>query len=483
MKTYQDLIEVGQDERERMGFVLRAIAEHESSTAYKMALDADLYYRHMNPTIMRAQKIVYDLLGRAVTDEYAANHKIPCRYYFYFITQAVQFLLGNGVSFSDPKTLDKLGKKFDLQLQRAAVLALNGGVSFGFWNIDHLEVFGLASSAGEPCFVPLYDEENGALRAGIRYWQVDTNKPLRATLYEEDGFTEYIRRKGEEMAVLEEKRDYVQIVKTSGLGTEIYNGGNWPGFPVIPMFNTNKQSEIIGSREVLDAYDLMASALVNNVDEGNLIYWVIKNAGGMDDMDDAKFIQRLKTVHVAHVDGDAGTEVTPNTIEAPFTANENALNRLRGELFDDFMALDVKQIASGAVTATQILAAYEPLNEKTDMFETQVTDFIENLLELIGIDDVPTYTRSMIVNQQEMAQVVLSAATYFPEEYTTKKLLEILGDADKYEEVMMRKMEEDMSRTEAEEEEEEEDAGLSEEEDGQAVEADGKENIENLQQG
>lgn len=476
MRTYQDLIEVGQDERDRMNFVLRAIAEHESSTAYKTALDADLYYRHMNPTIMRAQKIVYDLLGRATRDDYSANHKIPCRYYFYFITQAVQFLLGNGVSFGDPKTLDKLGKKFDLQLQRAAVLALNGGVSFGFWNVDHLEVFGLASSSGEPCFVPLYDEENGALRAGIRYWQVDTNKPLRATLYEEDGFTEYIRRKGEKMTVLEQKRDYVQIVKASGLGTEIYNGGNWPGFPIVPMFNVNKQSEIVGNRETLDAYDLMASALVNNVDEGNLIYWVIKNAGGMDDMDDMKFIQRLKTIRVAHADGDAGTEVDAHTVEAPFEANESALERLRNQLFDDFMALDVKQIAAGAVTATQIKAAYEPLNEKTDMFESQVTDFIESLLTLLGIDDVPTYTRSMIVNQTEMAQLIMSAGDYLSEEYVTKKILEIIGDIDKYEDVLMQKLEEEVSKMEV-------DDGFGTSGSGQETGADGTEDQSDLSQG
>lgn len=449
MKTYQDLIAVGAAEDDRMNFVLKVISDHKNSEAYRIALDADMYYRHLNPTIMRAQKVVYDLLGRAVHDDYAANNKIPCRYYFYFITQAVQFLLGNGVSFTDETTIDKLGKKFDLQLQRAATLALNGGVSYGFWNMDHLDVFGIASAVGEPVFVPLYDEENGALRAGVRFWQIDESKPLRATLYEEDGFTEYIKRKSEDMQVLEEKRDYIQIVeKSEATGTEIYNGGNYPGFPIIPLFNTNKQSEIVGNRETLDAYDLMASALVNNVDEGNLIYWVIKNAGGMDDLDDTKFVQRLKTLHVAHADGDAGTEVDAHTIEAPFQANEVALERLRSQLFDDFMALDVRQIAGGAVTATQILAAYEPLNQKTDLLETQVTDFVENLLTLLGIDDVPTYTRSMIVNQSETIQNVLSAASYLSEEYVTKKVLEILGDVDKAEDVMLQKVDEDMGRFE-----------------------------------
>ena len=212
------------------------------------------------------------------------------------------------------------------------------------------------------------------------------------------------------------------------------------------MYNINKQSELVGNKETIDAYDLMASTLVNNVDDGNLIYWVLKNCGGMDDMDDVKFVERLKTLHVAHADGDDGSSIEDHQIEAPFTANETALQRLRSQLFDDFMALDVKEIAGGATTATQIEAAYEPLNSKADMFEYQVTEFIDQLLALLGIDDEPTYTRSMIVNQQEMIATLVSAGATLPEEYITRKILEILGDIDKVDDIIMDMRAEDASK-------------------------------------
>lgn len=439
MKTYQDLQAVGMDERERMDFVLRAINDHKSSEIYRTAIDADLYYRHMNPTIMRAQKIVYNLLGQAVPDYWSANNKIPSRYYFYLVTQSVQFLLGNGVSFTDKATKEKLGKTFDAVVQQATTDALNGGVAFGFWNVDHVEQFAITE------FVPLYDEENGALKAGIRFWQIADNKPLRATLYELDGYTEYIRGNGEEIKTLKEKRPYIQIVANSEAGgTEILDGRNYDGFPIVPLFNVNKQSEIIGNRETIDAYDLMASALVNNIDDANLIYWVIRNAGGMDDIDDAKFIQRLKTLHVAHLEGDE--EVDQHQINVPFEASETALNRLRSQLFDDFMALDVKQIASGAATATEIKAAYEPLNSKTDLLEYQVTEFVDGILAIAGIDDEPTYTRSMIINQGETIQNLVSAAQYLSDDYVTKKILETLGDIDSVEEVVNQRIEDNYSR-------------------------------------
>ena len=449
MKTFNDLLALGDSEKARMDFILQAINEHKSSAMYQIAVDADMYYRHLNPTIMRAQKFVYDLMGRAHVDEWSANNKIPSRYYFYFITQAVQFLLGNGVSFADDKTKERLGKSFDNIVQKAATDALNGGVSFGFWNNDHLEQFSLTE------FVPLYDEENGALAAGIRFWQVASDKPLRATLYEMDGYTEYIRRKGEDITTLQEKRPYIQIVAQSeASGTEILDGQNYPGFPIVPLFNTNRQSELVGSKETIDAYDLMASALINNIDDANLIYWVIRNAGGMDDADDAKFVQRLKTLHVAHLEGDE--QVDEHQIDVPFQASEVALNRLRGQLFDDFMALDVKQIAAGAATATQIKAAYEPLNAKTDLFEYQVTEFIDGILALVGIEDEPTYTRSLIVNQQEMIQNIVTSAEYLSADYITRKILEILGDTDKADEVVEQRLVEETSRYSNEPTEEEE---------------------------
>lgn len=436
MKTYQDLEKLGGDESARMQFIETAIKEFGTSELYATAEKAEQYYRHLNPTIMAAQKIVYDMLGQAKIDQYSPNNKIPSAYYGNFVSHEVQFLLGNGVSFQEKKTRERLGKSFDEALQKLTTYAINAGVAFGFWNLDHLEVFPVCGGTDEASFVPLWDEETGGLRAGIRYWQIDANKPLRCTLYEMDGLTEYIKRKGENMEPMEQKRPYVQLVGKSKIGgTEILGGSNYPGFPIIPLYNINRQSELIGNQETIDAYDLMASALVNNVDDGNLIYWVLKNCGGMSQEDDAKFLENLRMLKVAHADGDDGAQVEAHSVEAPFQANEAALERLRTQLYDDFCALDTRGIANGAATATQILAAYEPLNGKADRLETQVTSFINALLAMLGIEDEPTYTRSYLINKSEEIQSILLSAQYLPRSYITRKILELMGDIDRADDV------------------------------------------------
>ena len=433
--TFNDLVEIGKNERDRMEFVLSAINEHKSSELYKTACDAELYYKHQNPTIMRFQKFVYNQFGQKVPDIWSPNNKIASNWYNYFTTQAVSYLLGNGVTFGKKEqTKGKLGKDFDKKVQDVATHAKNGGVAFGFWNLDHLECFDLTE------FVPIYDEDDGGLKAGIRFWQIDDSKPLRATLYELDGYTDYIKRKSEDVAVLHEKRAYTQIVRKNDIeGETILDGAPPSGFPIVPLWNINRQSDLVGNRGTIDAYDLMISGLINNVSDGEFIYWILKNCGGMDSTDDAKFIEQLKLTRVAHADGDDGASVEAHNVNVEFQATAEALDRLTAQLYTDFMALKVQDVSAGSVTATQIHAAYEPINQKTDQFEYQVTEFINGILNLAGIDDEPTYTRSQMSNQTETLEMVLQAAEYLDDEYVTTKILTLLGDADKAQEVLKRK--------------------------------------------
>jgi SPP1 family phage portal protein len=428
-KTYQDLLEVGEREEDRMEFVQMLIRTRGDDPQYNIAKIADQYDRHKNVTITQYQKILYTVTGKAIPDNYSANYKLASRFFNRFVVQENQYLLGNGVTWENSATVEKLGDDFDNKVQKLGKDALVCGTSFGFWNFDHLEAFNYLE------FIPLYDEENGSLSAGVRYWQINPQKPLRATLYEQDGYTEYIWRNGQG-EVLNEKRKYItRYVRTEADGTIIYDGENYPGFPIVPMFgNPHHQSELVGLQEQIDCYDLIKSGFANTVDEASLIYWTIRNAGGMDDVDMAEFVNRIRRLHVAPAADDA--EAEPHQIEAAYNSREALLDRLRSDLYEDAMALDTKNIANGAVTATQIKAAYEPLREKASQFEYCVLDFLHGIMKIAGIDDHPTFTPDMLVNQAEEISNLVSAAEYLPGDYVTRRILTLFGDTDKVEEVL-----------------------------------------------
>lgn len=402
-----------------MDFVLSAINEHKSSEQYKIARDAELYAKGRNATIMNYQKLLYTLTGQAVPDNYSANHKCASGFFKRFVTQEVAYLLGNGITFEEKSTKDKLGKNIDSVLYKGAKSALIQSVSFGFYNKDHVEMYSFTE------FVPLFDEENGALMAGIRFWQIDDTKPLRATLFEVDGYTDYVKRKDKDMSVMNEKRKYIQFVKSSKIdGEVIYDGKNYPSFPIVPLWaNPEKQSELVGKREQIDCYDLIKSGFANDLDEASMIYWTITNAGGMEDIDLAKFRERMKVVKAAVVDAsDEGTKVEAHTMDVPYQSREAYLSRLEKDLYKDSMALDTEQIAAGQVTATQIEAAYEPLNEKADEFEMCVHEFINGILAVAGIEDTATFKRSQIVNRSEETSMILMSAEYLDDETVLRKL-------------------------------------------------------------
>lgn len=418
MKTYQDFLEVAEkSDRDRMEFVLAAINDHKNSDLYQQAKIAREYDEHRNVTIITVQKLLYTLSGKAIPDNYSANYKLRSAFFPIFMRQETQYLLSNGVILKNAENKKRLGRKFDNQIQELARSALVGGVAYGFWNLDHLEVF----TALE--FVPLLDEENGSLRAGIRFWQVAANKPLRATLYEPDGFTQFIRRSGKEMEILAPKRGYISVEASSEVdGTEILEYQNYPGFPIIPMYgNRARQSELVGQREAIDCYDLIKSGFSDTVDDASIIYWTISNAGGMDEIDMARFKETMRRIGVGLVDDD-GAKAEAHTLTIPVEAREALLSRLSDDLYRDFQMLDTTKIQGGQKTATEITAAYQQMDNKVDEFEYCVGDFLYQLFALIGIDDDPTFTRSKIVNQLEQTQMVLLAASYLDDETILSKL-------------------------------------------------------------
>lgn len=457
MKTYEDLLESSNE----MEFVRQAINAYKVDAMYTDAVTGYDYFRRRNTTINQYQKLLYTMSGQAVPDNFSANYKFCNAFFPIFVRQENSYLLGNGVTFNEDSTKDRLGgDEFDGVLLRAGEASLWGGVSYGFWNLDHIEVF----KATE--FVPLFGEEDGGLHAGIRFWQIADNKPLRATLYAEDGYTEYIWREGVG-EILKPKQAYKQIVRQSVVdGTEIIDGENYPNFPIVPLWaNSMHQSELIGLQSKIDGYDLIQSGLANDLDDASQIYWTLQNAGGMDDIDLAHFLQHMKTVKAAIVD-DEGAKAEAHTIDVPYQARQAGLQDLRDSLYRDAMALDTDKITAGNVTATAINAAYDNLNLKCDDYEASVTAFIKDILALIGIDDSPTYKRSKLMNQTEETQVILSAAQYLDDETILKHLPFI--SPDEIESILGQREQEEMERFEAVKEEEDGEDETEEPDSGQS---------------
>lgn len=423
-------------EQDRAKWIGQAIAQYMRSDEYKLAQEADLYDKQQNTGIKEIRRLVYSMDGRATPDFTKPNNQIPSNFFHRLVTQRVSYSLGNGVSFANKETVtkadmstiihdqtkDDLGNMFDDVLYRTAYNAVKHSVCYCFYNDGEYHVFPMTE------FLPFFDEQTGKIRAGVRFWCLEWKKrPIVVDLFEEDGFSQYITAEKKyglgALELKEEKRPYKETIETSEAdGEQIVGGENYTSLPVAVMYgNKNHMSALVGMKANIDAYDMIHSGYANDLSECAQVYWIISNAQGMDDGDLTRFRDRLLLQHIAVADTEQ-SKVEPFTQEIPFNSREACLNRIRDCIYNDFGALDVKNISSQAVTATQIRAAYQAMDEEADDFEYQVNDFIQQILSLIGVEDYPVFDRNRISNEKEETEMIMLAANYLDNETIVKKL-------------------------------------------------------------
>lgn len=450
IKTYQDWLEAKQ-KGETLDFIRAAIDEHRSSKEYRIALDADEYEAERNVTIMKFMKMIFTATGQKVQDFTSTNSKMASNFFHKLTTQRCSYSLGNGISFPtaekqvvDGKTVtvdsvkDRLGETFDTVLFRAAKAALIHGVSYLMWNLDEADYFKLTE------FVPLYDEQDGKLKAGFRFWSLDWGtKPVTVVVYEPEGYTVYRTKKGGkglDIVESEPLRGYVANYERSEADGDILTGySNYSAIPIVPLLgNEHHQSDLVGMRGKIDVYDLVNSGFADTVQDCAEIYWIISGAMGMTDDDIVKFRDRLKLQHIAVADTD-NSPVTPHTQEIPVAATEALLTRTRAQIYEDYGAIDVHTIAAGS-TNDHIDAAYQSMDDEADDFEYQIIQAVQGILALLDIKDTPIFHRNKVSNLKEQTETVMLAADKLDEETLLKKLPFLTPD--EVMEVMARKQEE-----------------------------------------
>lgn len=427
IQTFQDFEETSDVTR----FVENAIQSYKQSDMYKTAQLADEYDKQRNPTITNAVRTIFTISGAKTEDFTASNRRIACNLFNRLNTQRCMYSLGNGVSFIDPweaskgqsdETKERLGKHFDHVIREAAYHSLIHGRSYLFWNLDRVYEF----TATE--FVPLEDENNGSLRAGIRFWQLDSSKPLNAVLYEADGYTKFSNESGK-LELVQEKTAYIVNYTYTDAGDVIsVDEDNYTALPVVRMYASRlKQSTLIGLQEAIDAYDLIQSGFANDLTDCAQIYWIVENYGGMTDDDLAQFLDRLRLNHIANADTQSGGSVKPYTQEIPYQARQAFLSDIRARMYEDFGVLDVHTVSAGS-TNDHIDMAYQSMDDNAADFEHWVSDAIVHLLELQGIDDVPVFRRNRISNQREQVEMLIQEAAWLDERTILRKLPNLTPD-------------------------------------------------------
>lgn len=442
MLTYQDF-EKAVTQGRMTEFVQSAIAMHRQSEAYRTAVDADAYDHQRNTTIMTW----LDMVQKRRADPFKGDIRIPCNLFRRLNKQRASYLLGNGVTFTrkearavDGKlinvdvTREALGGDFDADVYAWGYYALIHGVSFGYWTPGRIYVYPLTK------FAPLWDEETGALRAGVRFWRLDPKKPLFAELYTEEGIWSFRSDDGGGLHLTNDAPApyLLKTARTEARGEWVTGTANYSALPVVPMYGSSlKQSTLVGMKARIDSIDMVASGFARDIRDCAKIYWLIENCGGMNDDELQKFLDDILENHIAQVDstafsGDARGALTPYVQDVPYQSSSAYLKQATEALYQDFGALDVHAVGANS-TNDHLEAAYQPMDEEADEFEHEVTAAIKQGLKLLGIDDDPQYKRNRVVNEKERTDMILTAVNLIGKRKALEKLPWI--DVDEVDEI------------------------------------------------
>lgn len=406
MITYQDyLILKGQGIE---NFIKKAIKEFQSSQFYLRGLKAHLYYKGNNDILNRLQWF-YNSAGVKQEDKFKANNQVPSEFYKKITKQLNSYLLANGVTVDD-KIKDNLPRKFDIKVQKAGLYAILSGCSWSYCYKNNEGKFDLEVFSGIE-FIPLFDEFTGEVKAGIRYFRIDELKPYNVEFYELDGITR-LREDGKtgNFKIVEEKKAYITNKKVTAFNEEITGSKNFAMLPVVPFWgNDIKESSLTTAlKNKIDLYDIIESDFGNNLEDSKDVYWVLKNYNGQDL---GEFLADYKYYKSIKVDDDG--EASPHTIEVPYQARQTALEIIKKDIYDSAMALDTSILSGGSLTNIAIKAAMTDLDLKTDGFENEALDYIDNLLlmyvEITG-DKTETkvnFIRRSIVNDSEIIENIV----------------------------------------------------------------------------
>lgn len=426
MITYQDYessIRTGKIEE----FIYSAITSFKGSEDYVKMIDAQSYYDGKNTTILSRKPMIY-LSEGLVEDITRANNQVPNNFLEYIVTQEVSTLLSNGLK-TDDKIKEGLGKdKFDIQLMNSSLNALVDGVNWGYCYIKDNE-FKVAIWRGTE-FIPLFDERTGEVRAGIRFYQIDTDKPIYIEFYEEDGVTEF--KIGKDVVsnsiapeVIAEKTAYLTKILRSNVNTEVAGANNWSTLPIFPLYANEKKTSVFTTsfKAKNDLYDIIFSDFGNTLEDSRDMFWVLRNYQGQD-IDE--FYRDYKEYKAIKVDTDG--EATPHTVEIPYEARATALKLIEANIYKEAMALDTTTLTGSSLNTTAIKSASDSLTKKVDKFEWQVVNFVDSIIKLYleftkqNIDYQIKFIRSGLTNDTEQIDNLV-------------KLREDLSDTTFYEQI------------------------------------------------
>ena len=404
----------------------------------EMKLGVD-YYRSKNTEIMNRRKMIYveDDNGNPseMDDPYKANNKLASGYFKLLVDQKISYLLGNAITIEgddQDELSDTLPTMWQKKVNEVAKEASKKSRGFAQVYIGEDGKLGIKQIPSEQ-IIPVYQPHNREeLELVIRYYEVtvldedgQSAQVNRVEVWDDETVAYYQEQTSDGLYKLLDQEEMMSIFgqpyqnpkyhfqKNLRFGEKIAEseGHSWGRVPFVPLYNNDEEDyDLAPIKSYIDAYDIISSDFINNLDDLQDIFWVLKGYNGQNVSEFIREVKRYKAMKVSD-DGDARAE----TIDIPHEAREKALKIIEDNIFVFGQGVNPNKIGDGNITNVVIKSRYAMLDLKCDMFEDEVEEFLRSIIRFanryreinnqqpIEISKI-NFNRAMMVNEIELLE-------------------------------------------------------------------------------
>ncbi|MDK0695905.1 phage portal protein [Clostridium perfringens] len=192
--------------------------------------------------------------------------------------------------------------------------------------------------------------------------------------------------------------------------------------------NAKEQSDLNRYKSLIDLYDRVLSGFGNDVEDIQQIIYILENYGGEKVSDFLKDLRDSKAIKVESDGAGSSGSLKTLQIEIPVEARQVILEILKKQIYESGQGLqqDVESVGNSSGVALKFF--YRKLELKSGLLETEFklgfNKLIRAILRYLNIFEYKkiqqTFTRNMISNDLENAQIAQMSLGVIPEKFIFK---------------------------------------------------------------
>lgn len=192
--------------------------------------------------------------------------------------------------------------------------------------------------------------------------------------------------------------------------------------------NSLKRSDLSKYKALNDLYDKVISGFANDLEDIQQIIYILENYGGEDLGEFLGDLKRYKAIKTESDGAGGGGGVKTLQIEIPVEARKVILEILKKQIYESGQGLqqDVESVGNASGVALKFF--YRKLELKSGLLETEFNSsynkLIRAILKFLSINEnkkiSQTWTRNMISNDLETAQIAQMSLGIIPEKFIYK---------------------------------------------------------------